>query len=490
MMLLLLFVLVSLDGQSSMAASVGCGSAGLASPAAGRHMPVGYPVEVDLIVPLQLLQLSSLEGCISLDRQPPQGCQDLVALSRDFAEQSGEVGGILAPWRINELPVGMHELRGRLTLPGGGSCALPPFTFRVAEPRLELRAPAEGALMRGGSLQVSVAITGLQLPRDGLLCVRLRGASKCGHYGVNGTSFVLGGVPPGHHVLQLLLVSHGARRIVSKSSKRSFYMLAEHSKQVHPAMLTLLADTALPSPLQAQLRQDTMEWIRHLPSREFRMFSQNGEDGVLEAIFEAIGSTNQLYAEFGVEDGSERNSRWLQEEHAWGGLLMDGSHTNLTINLRREIVTAENIEALFSVYGVPSRPDLISIDLDFNDFHVWAAIKSYQPRVVICEYNAAIPPNESRTVPYDASRTWDGTSYHGASLGALHKLARSKGYTLIYCEGHGVNAFFVRTDILGRDLYAEGLLSVAQVWKPVKFHGRSYAGHPKRSMETQPWQWV
>src|ERR1700722_3810434 len=99
---------------------------------------------------------------------------------------------------------------------------------------------------------------------------------------------------------------------------------------------------------------------------EKRVFSQNGEDGVLEAIFNTIGKTNQYYVEFGVESGAECNTRYLKDRYHWKGLLMDGGYQNESINLRKEFITAENINALFQKYDVPKQFDLLSIDIDFN----------------------------------------------------------------------------------------------------------------------------
>ena len=107
-----------------------------------------------------------------------------------------------------------------------------------------------------------------------------------------------------------------------------------------------------------------------------------------------------------------------------------------------------------------------------------------------------MPVTEARTVPYNVSARWDGTDYYGAGLLALHKLARSKrpAYSLVYCESHGVNCFFVRDDVLGFDMYGDGKTSKASVdykalWKPINFYGRGAMAHP-RDPHQRPWEWV
>jgi len=188
-----------------------------------------------------------------------------------------------------------------------------------------------------------------------------------------------------------------------------------------------------------------------LQASEKRVYSQNGEDGVIEALFAELGTTNKYYVEFGSGGGDECNTAWLREQ-GWTGLLMDGmgdSHQRRN-DVRQEFITAENINDLFRKYGVPGQYDLLSIDIDGNDFWVWRQIEA-RARVVVIEYNAFIPPNERRTVVYDPHLVFQRTDYFGASLLALKELGQHKGYTLVYCERTGVNAFFVANEALPAD---------------------------------------
>lgn len=189
--------------------------------------------------------------------------------------------------------------------------------------------------------------------------------------------------------------------------------------------------------------------VQSLALFERRWYSQNWEDGILQIIFYKIGITNRFCVEFGVEDGRECNSRYLIENRGWSGLLMDGGeHEHCYLPVRKEFITAENINELFAQYNVPREFDLLSIDIDGNDYWVWKAIKEYSPRAVVIEYNASLGPSDSKTIPYDPDFRWDGTNFCGASLLALYKLGRSKGYTLLGCDSQGVNAFFVRDDAI------------------------------------------
>lgn len=188
--------------------------------------------------------------------------------------------------------------------------------------------------------------------------------------------------------------------------------------------------------------------LSNLEAHEKKISSQNGEDGVIEAIFAEIGVTNKYFVEFGCEEAIECNVAQLAAQ-GWTGLLMDGFHKskNPLVEIKNEFITADNIQLLFQKYGVPEHFDLLSIDIDGNDFWVWKQI-THRPRVVIMEYNASIPPHLSRTILYNPRFLWSGTDYFGASLLALQKLGQSKGYTLVHCERAGANSFFIANEDL------------------------------------------
>ena len=155
--------------------------------------------------------------------------------------------------------------------------------------------------------------------------------------------------------------------------------------------------------------------------------------------------TNRYAVEFGVgEMGEECNTRLLFEQ-GWTGLRMDGMEQPGPTDVRREFITAENIDELFARHGVPDDFDLLSIDIDSNDYWVLAALDArYRPRVLTMEYNASLGPTARKTIAYDPTHVWDVSSYFGASLAALHSVAAGRGYELVGCDSTGVNAFWVR----------------------------------------------
>lgn len=200
---------------------------------------------------------------------------------------------------------------------------------------------------------------------------------------------------------------------------------------------------------------------------EYRAYSQHGEDGILLHIFSKIGVTNRRFVEFGVEDGTECNAANLAINFGFNGLMLDGGEANVERGRRfyraalgdeasrvafaQTWVTAENINKTIRDHGIEGEIDLLSIDIDGNDYWLWKAVDVVEPRVVVIEYNAALGAERSVTVPYEpAFNRWDQHDsgfYFGASLAALAKLGAEKGYSLIGCETSGANAFFVRRDL-------------------------------------------
>lgn len=220
----------------------------------------------------------------------------------------------------------------------------------------------------------------------------------------------------------------------------------------------------------------------------FKVYSQNDEDGIIEEIFERIGTTNKRFIEFGVQDGIESNGHYLLLKD-WNGFWIEcdeGYYQKITekfddaikakqLSVVQEFITKDNINQIFERNGQSGEIDLLSIDIDGNDYHIWREITAVNPRVVVIEYNAKIPPSCEWVMPYCEQHRWDGGDKHGASLLALEKLGKEKGYVLVGTNISGVNAFFVRKDCSGNKFTDK---SVKQLYNSPRYYKKYYAGHP------------
>ncbi|HJQ34916.1 MAG TPA: hypothetical protein VJ866_22395 [Pyrinomonadaceae bacterium] len=206
---------------------------------------------------------------------------------------------------------------------------------------------------------------------------------------------------------------------------------------------------------------------------EFRCFSQNGEDGILLFLFALIGTTNKRVVEICAGNGIECNSANLIINHGWRGLLVDGSEENVAAGkkfydkhkdtwltpptLVSAWITRENVDQLITSQGFAGEIDLLSVDLDGNDYWIWEAIESTRPRLVVVEHNLLLGADRPVTIPYRENFVADlsGPHYYcGASLAAFVKLGRQKGYRLVGAERRGFNAFFARAGV-GEDVLPE-----------------------------------
>lgn len=197
-------------------------------------------------------------------------------------------------------------------------------------------------------------------------------------------------------------------------------------------------------------------------------WSQNYEDGMIAEIFRRISTTTKTFLEIGVGDGSENNTTALLAS-GWSGWWIDGDEVccssiknrlqtmpslSKRLTVKQALVFPESIGPLLSEIGVPPEVDLFSLDIDLNTYHIWAALKQFRPRVVVVEYNGCFQPELSWIHPYDPVRVWDFTQAFGASLKAYEELGREFGYSLVACDLTGINAFFVRKDLV-QDKFVE-----------------------------------
>lgn len=208
------------------------------------------------------------------------------------------------------------------------------------------------------------------------------------------------------------------------------------------------------------------EIINDIHQSEFKVFSQWGDDGIIQFLvnYLDIPKAAERFVEFGVENYTEANTRFLLINNNWQGLIMDGSDENMKyvkqddiywryqLEAKPAFVTRENINDLLNESGMTGEIGLLHVDIDGNDFFVWQAIHAVNPIIVIVEYNSVFGSDKPWSVAYDKrfvrSKYHHSNLYWGTSLLSLCDLATEKGYGFIGCNSNGNNAFFVRNDKL------------------------------------------
>jgi hypothetical protein len=265
---------------------------------------------------------------------------------------------------------------------------------------------------------------------------------------------------------------------------QALYNLTRRSDAIYEILTTMYREPILAAEKQADPKT--------LTAYGFTAYSQTDEDGILQEIYRRIGTTNRHFLEFGCGNGLENNSTYLLLA-GWRGLWMDGGTENIKavheifatylaagkLHARQAFITLDNINGLIQESGLDKEMDLLSIDIDGNDYWIWEALTGIQPRVVVIEYNAVFRPPHKVVQEYNATHRWRGTNYFGASLQALQELGARKGYDLVGCSFSGANAFFIRHDLSGDHFSAP--FTAEHHYRPPRYDAflRGLGRHPK-----------
>ncbi|MBL0144574.1 MAG: hypothetical protein IPP48_01205 [Chitinophagaceae bacterium] len=197
-------------------------------------------------------------------------------------------------------------------------------------------------------------------------------------------------------------------------------------------------------------------------TQKLNIFTKADEDGILLAIFSKIGTTNKLFIDIGSNDCINSNCANLAFHHNWSGLFIDGNHNILNRGkyiyqkyfkqnsnrflFTQAIVTTQNINTILASTSYPNQIDLLCIDLDGNDYHIWNAIETILPRVVIVEVQVE-KGNTEFIPPYTTEfELYEDDTPKGASPLSMLKLAKTKGYHLVAVNNGCYNLFFVHQD--------------------------------------------
>lgn len=202
--------------------------------------------------------------------------------------------------------------------------------------------------------------------------------------------------------------------------------------------------------------------VSNLQEVEFKVFSQWGDDGIIQYLINKLDIPNKTFVEFGVANYTEANTRFLLMNNNWSGLIMDGSGENIDyikndeiywqydLQAKHAFIDVENVNDLIANAGFSEELGLLHIDIDGNDYWVWQAVKCVNPIIVIIEYNSLFGPDNAWTTPYDPkfvrSKFHHSNLCYGSSLTSLCDMAEEKGYYFVGSNSAGNNAYFIRKD--------------------------------------------
>jgi len=213
--------------------------------------------------------------------------------------------------------------------------------------------------------------------------------------------------------------------------------------------------------LQASLN-NSKTLIDNLSEVEFQVFSQFGDDGIIQFLIDKLPIINKTFIEFGVENYKESNTRFLLVNNCWSGMVIDGDIKNIDqikssqlysffdLKAVSSFITKDNINNLISSSGLKKEIGILSIDIDGNDFWVWQALQEIEPQIIICEYNSLFGFDDALTIPYHPGfirGISSPLSYYGTSLKAAYLLAQERGYFFIGCNSAGNNAYFINNKL-------------------------------------------
>lgn len=184
-------------------------------------------------------------------------------------------------------------------------------------------------------------------------------------------------------------------------------------------------------------------WVSDLKTyAPWKKYSQYGEEAYLDYILKSIEVSKNFFVDLGAWDGFHLSNTQFFKEQGWDGLMVDAdNHGNDEV--KKEIITLENILDIFERHSVPKEFGLLSIDLDGNDWWILDKILSeYRPDVVIAEFNGTIPVGMDMVIKYNPDHYWKNNDYYGASFEAFKRLARSRGYTVVF-QNDNLNIYLV-----------------------------------------------
>ena len=182
--------------------------------------------------------------------------------------------------------------------------------------------------------------------------------------------------------------------------------------------------------------------IKDLSDIEFQVYSQWGEDGIIDWLINKYPEIPKIFLEIGTQDYKESNTRFLLINKNWNGFIIEADKAAVEDiksqriywkhNLRaiNEFITKDNINNVIKKFNIPKKIGLLSLDIDGVDYWVLKKLSALDPSIIVCEYNSLFGQKKSVTVPYKSnfirSKEHYSNLYYGASINAFIDLMKKK----------------------------------------------------------------
>ena len=203
--------------------------------------------------------------------------------------------------------------------------------------------------------------------------------------------------------------------------------------------------------------------IKDLSEVEFQVYSQWGEDGIIDWLVNKFPEIPKSFLEIGTENYKESNTRFLLVNKNWDGFIIEADKNSVkdiksqrvywkhNLTIENQFVDQNNINTIIKRINIPKKLGLLSLDIDGIDYWVLKKLSVLEPSIVICEYNSLFGQKKAITVPYKKNYIRSNEHYsnlfYGASIKAFIDLLKKRNYFFIGTNSAGNNAFFVNQNI-------------------------------------------
>jgi len=208
------------------------------------------------------------------------------------------------------------------------------------------------------------------------------------------------------------------------------------------------------------IRNNKIKKIKNLSQVEFQVYSQWGEDGIIDWLTGKLKKIPKIFLEIGTEDYKEANTRFLLVNNNWDGYLIEADKLKIkkikkqriywkhNLKVKSKFINRENINNIITEMNIPKKIGLLSLDIDGVDYWILEKLSILDPVIIICEYNSLFGLKKSVTVPYKKnfvrSKEHYSHLYYGGSIKAFVDLMKKKNYFFIGTNSAGNNAFFIK----------------------------------------------